>query len=267
MIMPWFHARQRTTCIKTGSGENGITMKSLGRLDILSHILPGIDDGCPDLEATLKCVRQFVAAGYGGTICTPHIIPGSYPRNTPRQVREWVAGLQAELTRNEIDYQVWAGGELTLAADNWDWFERDGIPTLGSSRAVLMDWWGASWPDFADHTMDRLLDSGYQPILAHPERMRLPVDELLELVKSLASRGVWLQGNLNSLSGGEGNLSRELSQAWLQAGQYRFLASDTHHPDRMAGRLDGLQVAIDLIGEEQVHELVAVRTHLLVECP
>ena len=236
-----------------------------GRIDTHSHILPGIDDGCPDLEASLECVRQFIAQGYAGTICTPHVIPGLYPRNQPAQIREWVAELQRELIRHGLDYQLWAGGESVLEADNWNSFERHGVPTLADSQAVLMDWWGAAWPPFADATIDRLLSEGYQPILAHPERMLLPVPELEQLVRSLNERGVWLQGNLNSLSGGEGTQAQRLSQAWLQSGVYHLLASDAHHPERLTGRFSGLQVAIDLVGADQVTELVAHRTRALTE--
>lgn len=236
-----------------------------GRIDTHSHILPGIDDGCPDLAASIECVRQFIAHGYAGTICTPHVIPGLYPRNKPIQIREWVAELQQELSRQGLDYQLWPGGEFVLEAGNWNSFERDGVPTLANSRAVLMDWWGPAWPEFADATIDRLLREGYQPILAHPERMKLPLLELERLVQSLSDRGVWLQGNLNSLSGGEGAQAQRLSQAWLQSGVYTLLASDAHHPERLNGRFDGLQVAIDLVGADRVTELVALRTRALTE--
>ena len=236
-----------------------------GRVDTHSHILPGIDDGCPDLEASLACVRRFIAAGYVGTICTPHVIPKTYPRNTPLQIRNWVNGLQSAITQEGLDYHVWPGGEFALAQDHWDYFERDGVPTLGNSRATLMDWWGPSWPDFADATIDRLLAEGYQPILAHPERMRLPEAELQKLVTSLSARGVWLQGNLNSLSGGEGLQAYALSRTWLTTGRYQLLASDAHHPDRLDGRFSGLEAAIDLIGQDKVSELVSRRTRAFIE--
>lgn len=239
-------------------------MEPAGRIDVHSHILPGIDDGCPSVSESLACIRQFIAAGYVGTICTPHVSARLYPRNTPQRIREWVAELQAVLAENEINYQLWPGGEVVMAPDNWNWFERDGFPTLGNSRAILMDWWGPTWPEFADPFLDRLLAAGYQPILAHPERMKLPVPELHQLINSLTERGVWLQGNLNSLSGGEGSVSQELSRSWLQEGRYHILASDSHHPERLVGRFAGLQAAIDLVGDEQITELIARRTGELV---
>lgn len=238
-------------------------MQPIGRIDTHSHILPGIDDGCVNVIDTLNCVRQFMIAGYVGTICTPHVNPRHYPNITPTRIREWVQELQTLLTTHGLEYRLWPGGELAIAEDNWSLFEAQGIPTLGNSRAILMDWWESTWPAFADVFMDRLQAEGYQPILAHPERMQIPRLELQRLVDDLTDRGVWLQGNFNSFSGGEGQQAQELSHGWLQEGRYHILASDAHQPRRLEGRFAGLQVAIDLVGAERVEELVARRTGLL----
>ena len=95
--------------------------------------------------------------------------------------------------------------------------------------------------------------------------MRLPEAELQKLVTSLSARGVWLQGNLNSLSGGEGLQAYALSRTWLTTGRYQLLASDAHHPDRLDGRFSGLEAAIDLIGQDKVSELVSRRTRAFIE--
>lgn len=250
-------------CKRSQSDEDGIEVELTGRVDTHSHILPGIDDGCVNLMDSLNCVRQFIAAGYAGTICTPHINPEVYPANTPTRIRWLVDELQAALTVHGLNYRLWPGGELTISPGNLELYERGGIPTLGNSRAILMDWWDNFWPDFAEEFLDRLQADGYQPILAHPERMQLPRPELERLVDHLTERGVWLQGNFNSLSGGEGAQAQELGQRWLQEGRYYILASDAHQPKRLEGRFAGLQVAIDLVGADRVEELTAKRTGML----
>ncbi|MGY0588032.1 MAG: CpsB/CapC family capsule biosynthesis tyrosine phosphatase, partial [Paraglaciecola chathamensis] len=42
-------------------------------IDLHSHILPGIDDGAPDLAASLAMAEQSVAVGVSHMVCTPHI--------------------------------------------------------------------------------------------------------------------------------------------------------------------------------------------------
>jgi len=225
-------------------------------LDLHSHVLPGIDDGCRDLNDSLDCIRQFIAAGYRGTVCTPHILPDQFPEITPANVQRWVETLRQELAAAGLEYQLWTGGEVRLAKRTLQWFARDGVPTLGDSRVVLLDWWGYDWPSYIDQIFDWLQAEGYQPLLAHPERMDLPFPQLEEVLTTLQERGVWLQGNLNSLSGGEGRQAQMWSQGWLKAGRYRWLASDMHRPNQLTGRFAGLKVARELVGDETAHRLL-----------
>ena len=50
-------------------------------IDLHSHILPGIDDGAEDLDASLAMARIAAADGITRMACTPHIIPGLYENN------------------------------------------------------------------------------------------------------------------------------------------------------------------------------------------
>lgn len=235
------------------------TSPLIAAIDLHSHVLPGIDDGCRTLEESLDCLRQFAAAGYRGTICTPHFMPDHFPEIIPANIQIWVEVLRKELSAAKIDYELWSGGEVRLAAETLQWFAQYGVPTLGPSRAVLVDWWGTDWPDFTWDIFDWLQAEGYQAILAHPERMGLPAIELENVLSELEQRGVWLQGNLNSLSQGEGRRAAECSRKWLEAGRYRVLASDMHRPDALAGRFAGLRLAEQITGQEVFRDLLCSR--------
>lgn len=232
--------------------------------DLHCHLLPGIDDGCEDMEESLTCIRLLSAAGFRGAVCTPHACVSSFPNNVPRNIARWVEDLRAEILDAGLDYSIQAGAELRLAANNLAWFSLHGVPTLGESRAVLCDWWGDDWPAFCDATLDHLLARGYQPILAHPERMGLEDKLLMSVLTSLERRGVWLQGNLNSLGGGEGRRARELAWQLLNSGRYRVLATDTHDPSSVPPRLRGLAVTEKESLEGTVAELLGKRTRATV---
>lgn len=235
-----------------------------GRLDLHCHILPGIDDGCRTLDQSLECVRAWQQAGFVGSVCTPHVGTTWYPDNTPDVIFGWVVDLRRELRRAGIDYALWAGAELRLSERVMAWMQRWGVPTLANGRSVLIDWWGNDWPHFCDDAIDYLLEQGYQPILAHPERMGLSGEELKALSERLVAKGVLLQGNFNSLSGGEGENALRLSQDWLSQSSYYFLASDTHEPNSVPGRLAGLTSALESIGAEAVAELTETRTRAIL---
>ena len=51
---------------------------SLLKADMHSHLIPGIDDGSPDLEASLHYIRGMAALGYTKLITTPHIMWDMY---------------------------------------------------------------------------------------------------------------------------------------------------------------------------------------------
>ena len=52
--------------------------------DMHSHLLPGIDDGSPDLATSMKLIRGMVDLGYKKLVTTPHILWEMYP-NDPLQ--------------------------------------------------------------------------------------------------------------------------------------------------------------------------------------
>jgi tyrosine-protein phosphatase YwqE len=109
-----------------------------------------------------------------------------------------------------------------------------------------------------------LLERGYQPILAHPERMGLALRELTAVVRDLRSLGVWLQGNLHSLAGGEGKTAYDRAHQWLRDDTYFTLATDTHEPLGVAGRAAGLALVREY-QEPLVHLLLAQRPRLILQ--
>jgi len=44
------------------------------RNDIHSHLIPGIDDGSPEMETTIVLLKKFIDLGYKKVITTPHVM-------------------------------------------------------------------------------------------------------------------------------------------------------------------------------------------------
>lgn len=239
----------------------------LGKIDLHSHLLPGVDDGCVDLEHTLQCIATLQSHGYVGSVCTPHIMPAEYPDNNPRLVAEGVAVLRDQLQQRGIDYQLWPGGELRLWPEAVDWMTANGVPTLGESRCVLMDMWHHDWHECIDRICDWLLEQGYLPILAHPERTAKSLDltsHFFKKLDALTARGVLLQGNLWTIVGGNGNMPATLFRELLKRNRYAVLASDMHQPDTAADRLRGLEIVAQEFGQDVLEQLVFDAPHRLL---
>lgn len=211
-----------------------------GFIDLHSHLIPGVDDGCRRVEDSLACIRRLIDEGFVASVCTPHVWPDLYSANTRQSIGQWVESLREAVAAAGLEYELWPGGEIRIAPGVPAWLDRHGVPTLGESRCALVDYWGDDWPPFADDFLDWLQDGGYQPILAHPERMGLADEELVRLAESLVDRGVWLQGNLRSLAGGEGRQAQSQLESLVQGGHIFALATDTHGPGDIDGRLAGI---------------------------
>jgi protein-tyrosine phosphatase len=229
-----------------------------------SHILPGIDDGCATLDESLESVRVLKQYGYAGTICTPHCWPMQYPHITPAHIAAWRDALQTEIDSAGLDYTLWTGGELRVYPGAVDWMRANGVPVLAGSTYVLCDFWEARWHKWIDDTFDWLMQQGYTPILAHPERSPTKVDYDKHL-DALAERGVLLQGNLRCFTGEEGFYPDQCVRRYMDEGRYTLLALDMHRTDSLQGRLDGIALAAEDFGEERVNDMLdgAVRRLLL----
>jgi protein-tyrosine phosphatase len=212
-----------------------------GRIDIHSHLLPGIDDGCIDQNESFACVRRLQAAGYVASICTPHVVPDIYPHNTPTNIHQWTIHLAAQFAEAGVSYQLWPGGELRLFKGAEKWMREHGVPTLAASRCVLFDHWDQKWPRWADKIIQWLIDEKYQPIMAHPERTNANYHQPHKLDEFVAM-GVWLQGNFRAITGEDGYIADQLTRQYLAAQRYQLMALDMHGPDSLAGRLDGMRL-------------------------
>ena len=81
--------------------------------DIHSHILPGIDDGSPDVGTSIELVKGLMALGLKQSIATPHIIGDMY-RNNGETINAALQKLRNALAQNNIDYKVNAAAEYML---------------------------------------------------------------------------------------------------------------------------------------------------------
>lgn len=228
-------------------------MNTQGRIDVHSHLLPAVDDGCATLEESLACARKLVEAGYTHAFCTPHIWP-SLPNNTVEQIRERTARLQQAFDEAGVPLRLLPGGELNLRPGTVD-TPPDELPTFGmAQKFCLFDIWAEKLPAFFWKSVQWFVSLGLQPIMAHPERMRAVQDQP-ELAKEFIAAGLLLQGNLQCFGDPPHTHTRRLADRFLKDGLYFTLGSDCHNLAGLQIRLDGLENAINLVGMEQIQRL------------
>lgn len=224
-----------------------------GRIDVHSHLLPGIDDGCTSIEDSILCARMLVAAGYTHAFCTPHIWP-NLTRNTVTNIPLWTADLQTRLVEEDVDLRLIPGGEINLRDNIWETKPEDVVTMAMAGTHILCDFWADKLPKWFERAIRWFQGLGLTVILAHPERVRAVQDDPT-IVDHFADMDMVLQGNLQCLADADGTPYRRTVERLLLEGAYTMLGSDTHNSSTLAMRLDGLKRAIQLVGREAVDKL------------
>jgi protein-tyrosine phosphatase len=233
-----------------------------GRIDVHSHLLPGVDDGCADVAESIECGRMLVAAGYSHAFCTPHIWP-NLPHNNPAMIVQRTEELQKHYDETGVNLRLLPGGELNLRPEMVSW-TREQIPTFAmKGKHCFFDLWADKLPAFFWPVVDHLQELGLKVIVAHPERLRA-VQEDLSLIEQFLERGLLLQGNLQCFSDAIEAPTRRSVEKLLLERRYFLLGTDTHRPDTLPMRLNGLTRAIDLAGEEYVDQLTMSNPQVLI---
>jgi protein-tyrosine phosphatase len=225
----------------------------MGRIDVHSHVLPGVDDGCKTIDESCECARMLVAAGYSHCFCTPHVWPGNLMQ-TRDSLALWVGQFQAILTRREIPLQLLPGSELNLHSEVMDTPPHRIIPLALADKYILVDMWADKLPRWFAPAINWLQRMHLTVVLAHPERMRAVQDQP-GLADQFAAMGILLQGNLQCFADHPDSDTRRTAERYIAENRYFVLGSDTHSVEGLRHRLTGLQNATALVGVEVISRL------------
>ena len=81
-------------------------------IDLHCHVLPGIDDGPPTIEASLAIARAAASAGSRTLVATPHV-SWEYP-NRSETIARLVDELNRRLRREGVTLEVRPGAEIAM---------------------------------------------------------------------------------------------------------------------------------------------------------
>ena len=136
-------------------------------IDLHTHLLPGVDDGSPSIEASRPVLEWFAAEGVETVVCTPHISASAAKK--AGAIRENHGAILGDLAA-----AVPGGPQLVLG---WEiMLDEPGVDVtppalaLGTSKAILVEFPRTSPPGNGAAELFRIRMSGAVPVLAHPER-------------------------------------------------------------------------------------------------
>ena len=191
-------------------------------IDLHCHILPGIDDGAGSLEESLAMAAMAADQGIRHMVATPHCITGSV-----REVEANVEMLRQLLQEEGIPLQLYGGMEIFGTYDTARLLKERKLMTLNGSRYPLIEFDFYTDGEEETRILASVLDAGYTPLVAHPERYGCVCYEP-ERINLWREMGCLFQINRGSLLGRYGRDCRQMAMELVGRGFATVVATDAH---------------------------------------
>jgi tyrosine-protein phosphatase YwqE len=194
-------------------------------VDFHSHLIPNVDDGSKSIEETLEILQFLKKIGYQKIITTPHIMSDGFDNNSKGLKESYI----------KIKEQCEAIIPFELAAEYYidesfeKLIENDDILSFGDKYVLIETSMNYEFPIFKE-CIFKLLNKGYNPILAHPERYSFIYNErnALKIYESLSDLGIYFQLNLFSLLGIYNEKVKKTAEMLIEKNLIDFVSSDIH---------------------------------------
>lgn len=193
--------------------------------DIHCHIVPGVDDGSPDVETSVELVARMMELGLTKIIPSPHVTAMTFENS-----RETLDGPFARL-QTALDAGGMSGVVQPYGAENRidELFQKNlDEQTVIShpGKNILMENAFVQEPWGLDNIIFNVKVRGFQPFFAHPERFAYYIARPKRL-KEL-HQYIPFQVNVLSLAGYYGKEVRKMATEMVDAGLVDFLGTDIH---------------------------------------
>ena len=193
-------------------------------VDIHCHILPGVDDGAPDMETSRAMIRDAYEQGVRYIIATPHYRPEMFEPSMKKVIRVY----------HELrDYAEEVGIGLRLGCEYYRneqmirHLDKKLRPTMLGSRYVLAEFSTNDSFVTVRNYIYELITKGYRPIVAHVERYFCCQEP--ERIQELKKLGAQIQINADSVLGYEGHTIKKFCAGLMKDDRVDFIGSDAHN--------------------------------------
>jgi protein-tyrosine phosphatase len=205
-----------------GNKEVGQCLK----VDMHSHLLPGIDDGVESLDHAVETILALQKLGYKKLITTPHVMMGVYD-NSSVKVLQKRDELKAYLAEKEIDVQIEASSEYYLDEHFLEILKTGAELLPFGNNYILFETAFMHASPLINEAVFLMQASGQRPVLAHPERYLYMHEDFNQYI-DLHDKGVLFQLNLSSLTGYYSPMVRKLARKLIDEKMVDFLGTDCH---------------------------------------
>jgi protein-tyrosine phosphatase len=222
-------------------------------IDLHCHLLPGLDDGAPDLPTSVEMLDALAGLGFGEICATPHQRNGLFIP-TVEAIGQALAQFRREAQARHPETLVRLGAE-----NFWDdiFIERlrsHTVPCYEGNRAFLFEVNPVLLPPRLEEALFEIRLSGCLPVAAHPERY-LPVQRDLAFAEVLARQAA-LVVDLEALAGSQSRGETKAARRLVEEGLAHAVASDMHAPEDLDAVASGIEWIRKRLGATVVARLL-----------
>lgn len=223
--------------------------------DFHTHILPGIDDGAPDLKTSLLMIDELTENGIHNIALTPHF----YPHKTSlkdfltkrNDAYENLASEMKNKNKNTVSFIL--ASETYLNDFIFNYYDISALCLNGSKFLLTELPYNMHMTDSIYNSVKRLINNfNITPVLAHIDRYPFLVKKPENLIE-LIDMGCLCQMNIFSLC----NFAlRKKLLNYMKNGCIHFLGTDFHKPPFDSDRhKKALYLIASKIGENYIQTL------------
>lgn len=194
--------------------------------DIHCHVLPGVDDGSPDVDTSLAIIGRMAELGINRIIASPHVTQDTF-ENTPQTLDAALGTLSRAMADAGTPVAIARSAEYRLDEYFQSQLAAGAIATLPGNHIIVENAF-IQEPWNLEAILFDLKVRGYIPILAHPERYLYYHSNRRKRYDELRQAGTLFQVNMLSLAGYYGKPEREVALHLLDKGYIDFLGTDIH---------------------------------------
>ena len=192
-------------------------------IDFHTHILPGVDDGARSEEESIAMLRRQRRSGVDRICLTPHFYPGHQTLEGFLDQRTEAWERLCRSMEGESFPELRLGAEVHYSPDILQMDLRQ--LTLGDTDYLLLELPHGRYPAYIVQVIQKMMEEGLTPILAHVERFPYFRKDP-SLLKRLIDLGALGQVSADSI---HLKLDKGFAKACLGCGLAQLVGSDAHN--------------------------------------
>lgn len=239
-------------------------------IDLHSHIIAedAIENDNVDWEGVINIARMALEDGIEHVVWSPEYRVGQINAEQVKKNTSLLNTINLKLQEVGFPLTLTLGADFHIALKERSVINEKvhsvDIRRVTNSRYILLSFSQTYLPNNFESIVRELLDEGFVPIIAHPERFSW-INEKYHVVRSLVDDGAWIQITADSFTGYFGRKAQYWAERFMTEGIIHVIASEAHSIDKRPPVLsEAKQILEANLSADEVRKIMKTRPKIVV---